>query len=24
VHLVRRGELVESVPSYRGEGRNFG
>ncbi|HET6967212.1 MAG TPA: amino acid deaminase/aldolase, partial [Ornithinibacter sp.] len=24
VHLVRAGELVESVPSYRGEGRNFG
>lgn len=24
VHLVRGGELVESVPSYRGEGRNFG
>lgn len=24
VHLVRRGGLVGSVPSYRGEGRNFG
>ena len=24
VHLVRGGELVDSVPSYRGEGRNFG
>lgn len=24
VHLVRDGELVDSVPSYRGEGRNFG
>ncbi|WP_377640458.1 alanine racemase [Oryzobacter terrae] len=24
VHLVRGGELVGSVPSYRGEGRNFG
>ena len=24
VHLVRGDELVESVPSYRGEGRNFG
>ncbi len=24
VHLVRRDELVDSVPSYRGEGRNFG
>lgn len=24
VHLVRGGGLVDSVPSYRGEGRNFG
>jgi D-serine deaminase-like pyridoxal phosphate-dependent protein len=24
VHLVRGNELVETVPSYRGEGRNFG
>ena len=24
VHLVSGGQLVESVPSYRGEGRNFG
>jgi len=24
VHLVRGDELVETVPSYRGEGRNFG
>ena len=24
VHLVRGEELVDSVPSYRGEGRNFG
>ena len=24
VHLVRAGELVAGVPSYRGEGRNFG
>jgi hypothetical protein len=24
VHLVAGGELVGSVPSYRGEGRNFG
>lgn len=24
VHLVRQGRLVESVPSYRGEGQNFG
>jgi D-serine deaminase-like pyridoxal phosphate-dependent protein len=24
VHLVSGGELVETVPSYRGEGRNFG
>ncbi|MBE1875190.1 alanine racemase [Myceligenerans pegani] len=24
VHLVRGGEIVETVPTYRGEGRNFG
>jgi hypothetical protein len=24
VHLVAGGELVWTVPSYRGEGRNFG
>ena len=24
VHLVRQGRLVETVPSYRGEGQNFG
>ena len=24
VHLVSAGQLVDSVPSYRGEGRNFG
>lgn len=24
LHLVRGGELVDSVPTYRGEGRNFG
>jgi hypothetical protein len=24
VHLVSGDELVDSVPSYRGEGRNFG
>jgi D-serine deaminase-like pyridoxal phosphate-dependent protein len=24
VHLVRGDELVATVPSYRGEGRNFG
>lgn len=24
VHLVRAGRLVETVPTYRGEGRNFG
>ncbi len=24
VHLVRGGELVETVPTYRGEGKNFG
>jgi D-serine deaminase-like pyridoxal phosphate-dependent protein len=24
VHLVAGGELVGTVPSYRGEGRNFG
>ena len=24
IHLVRDGELVDTVPTYRGEGRNFG
>lgn len=24
IHLVSDGELVDSVPTYRGEGRNFG
>lgn len=24
LHLVRGSRLVESVPTYRGEGRNFG
>ena len=24
VHLVQQGRLVETVPSYRGEGQNFG
>jgi D-serine deaminase-like pyridoxal phosphate-dependent protein len=24
LHLLRDGELVETVPTYRGEGRNFG
>jgi D-serine deaminase-like pyridoxal phosphate-dependent protein len=23
VHLIRGGELVDSVPTYRGEGRTF-
>ena len=24
LHLIRRGEVVETVPTYRGEGKNFG
>ncbi|WP_371814139.1 hypothetical protein [Phycicoccus sp. HDW14] len=24
LHLVRSGELVDTVPTYRGEGRNWG
>lgn len=24
LHLVRGGELVDSAPTYRGEGQNFG
>ncbi len=24
IHLVRDGELVDTVPTYRGEGKNFG
>ena len=24
IHLIRDGELVDTVPTYRGEGKNFG